>query len=200
MISGAVLKQTAVVAAPVDTPLAELARRAATDDLAFRELYDRIKRPLFTFIFRMVGHMGEAEELMQETLLKIHRNLGRLRADESFLGWCFTIARNTAISHLRRRRAPLDPIDSVPEPVEHEAVHASAEVTADLQKMLLNLPPKYRSVFILGVLEQREYAEIAKIMGKSLAAVKADIHRARGMVREQWVRTRGPVVLGGGET
>ncbi|MBI2841210.1 MAG: RNA polymerase sigma factor [Acidobacteria bacterium] len=188
--SGAVLRPVAAPPGAAQSTLGELAKRASTDDLAFRELYDRIKRPVYTFLFRMVGHMGEAEELMQETLLKVHRNLSRLNSEESFLGWTFSIARNTAISHLRKKRPRVEPIEEVAEPASAFSEHAAAEVSVDLQRILLRIPPRYRSIFILGVIEQREYADIARMSGKSLAAVKTDIHRAREMVREQWLRLR----------
>lgn len=186
--SGAVLREASVASVPVEATLGELARRASRDDSAFRELYDRIKRPIYSFLYRMVGHRGEAEELMQETLMKVHRNLGRLNSEESFLGWCFSIARNTAISHLRRRKAVPEPLDEISEPTGPFANQAATEVAIDLQRILLEIPPRYRSMFVLGVLEQREYAEIARITGKSLAAVKTDIHRAREMVRDVWIR------------
>ncbi len=74
-----------------------------------------MKRPLFNFLYRMVGHMGEAEELMQDTLLKVHRNLDRLTGGESIMAWSYAIARNTAISHLRKRRWTPQPLDDLPE-------------------------------------------------------------------------------------
>ncbi len=187
--SGAAVKQ-APEAPPIESSLGALARRAAHDEQAFRELYDRMKRPLYTFIYRMVGHMGEAEELFQDTLLKIHRNLGRLDDRDSFLAWCYSIARNTAISHLRRRKAITESIDDRPELEAPPNSHEETEVQLDLRKILMQIPPRYRSLFILGVLEQREYQEISRMTGKSLASVKIDIHRARQMVRERWERLR----------
>ncbi|MEW6366021.1 MAG: RNA polymerase sigma factor [Acidobacteriota bacterium] len=177
-------------ASVVGGSLGELAKRAAKDDQAFRELYERMKRPIYNFLYRMVGHMGEAEELMQDTLLKVYRSLDRLNAEENFMAWSYTIARNTAISHLRKRRWVPQPLEQMPEPVSSARGHEEKDVESDLQRLLLEIPPRYRSLFIMAVIEQREYREIAKATGKSLASVKADVHRAREMMRDRWKRYR----------
>jgi len=189
-VAGGVAVSEAPEVLPVEVSIGDLARRAARDEGAFRELYERLKRPLYSFIYRMVGHMGESEELMQETLLKIYRNLGRLDDRDSVLSWCYSIARNTAISHLRKRRAPVESLEDGDVPSVQPRGHEEKEVEADLQRILLRLPPRYRAVFIMGVLEQKEYREIARITGKSVSSVKIDIHRARQMVKEEWTSLR----------
>ena len=183
---GEIALKEAPEASVVEGSLGELAKRAAKDDRAFRELYERMKRPIYNFLYRMVGHMGEAEELMQDTLLKVYRSLDRLNAGENFMAWSYTIARNTAISHLRKRRWTSQPLDEMPEPATTARGHEEKDVEADLQRLLLEIPPRYRSLFIMAVIEQREYRQIAKATGKSLASVKADVHRAREMMRNLW--------------
>jgi RNA polymerase sigma-70 factor (ECF subfamily) len=175
----------------------ELVKRAqsgSVDD--FHRLYRLYAKPVYNFIWRLVGSPSEAEDLTQETFLKVHSELKNLRDVKQFRYWLYRIARNEVYQKLRRslRRSEVS-IDNeeiryfefLPDEahdLDPEARVLSQELDRVLQTSLMALKPKYRDVFILAVFEKMSYEEISKIVGRSLLSVKTDIYRARLAVKE----------------
>ena len=94
---------------PVPVELILQARSGCPD--AFAGLVERYSPPVFHYLYRMIGHVQDAEDLTQETFLKAHRSLGSFRSAQAFPSWLFTIARRTALNHLRSRR-PTEEVDA----------------------------------------------------------------------------------------
>ena len=94
-------------------------------DVAHRELITRYERPVFSIVFRMVGDRELAEDLTQDTFVKVLSHLDRYRADFKFSSWLFKIANNVAIDHLRRRQLDTVSIDGSAHAVGNDAVEAS---------------------------------------------------------------------------
>jgi len=170
------------------------ARKGSIDD--FQRLYSIYAKPIYSFIWRLVGSPSDAEDLTQETFLKVHSELKNLRDVKQFRYWLYRIARNEVYQRLRRslRRSEVS-IDNEEIPyfefladdasdLDPEERVLSQELYRVVQSSLMALKPKYRDVFILAVFEKMSYEEITKVVGRSLLSVKTDIYRARLAVKE----------------
>lgn len=173
-----------------------MARGAAGDEDAFRRLVERWERPVFAFLERMVGSREEAQDLAQDTFLKVYQNAGRYRAKGQFKSWLFRIAGNAARSRLRRRKIlrwlSLDPAEhDVPSPREGTDVALEREETrASVREALLRLPDRQRQALSLRQYEELSYQEIAVAMDTSVSAVEALLHRAMQTLRRELVRKK----------
>lgn len=157
----------------------------------FYRLYNLYSKPIFNFVRRLIGGSADAEDLTQETFLKVHTEIGRLREPSQFKFWLYRIARNEVYQRLRRsQRTPEVSIDDddlsyynfLPQEegsFDPESRVLSSEMQEVVQAALQKLSPKYRDVFVLAVFHKMSYDDITKIVGRSLLSVKTDIYRAR---------------------
>jgi RNA polymerase sigma-70 factor (ECF subfamily) len=170
-------------------------------DAAFRELIRRYERPVFSLIYRMVRDRELAEDLAQDTFIKVLNHIDRYRPEFKLSSWLFKIANNVAIDHLRRRQLDTISIDGSPHAQTSDAVAATSLDLADGQESALDelasrelgtaieqaigrLRPEYRSCIMLRHVEGRSYEEIAATLDLPLGTVKTYIHRARHELRE----------------
>jgi RNA polymerase sigma-70 factor (ECF subfamily) len=170
-------------------------------DTAFRELIRRYERPVFSLIYRMVRDRELAEDLAQDTFVKVLKHIDRYRPEFKLSSWLFKIANNVAIDHLRRRQLDTISIDGSPNAQTADAVEASRFDVVDPQESALDemearelgtaietaiagLRPEYRSCIMLRHVEGRSYEEIAATLDLPLGTVKTYIHRARHQLRE----------------
>ncbi len=170
-------------------------------EAAHRELIRRYERPVFSLVFRMVRDRETAEELAQETFIKVLNNIDRYQPQFKFSSWLFKIANNIAIDHLRKRQIVTISMDGSP----HAATAAEAEATSfdvairqesaleemearelgsEIEKAIAQLRPEYRSCIMLRHVEGRSYEEIAATLDLPLGTVKTYIHRARIQLRD----------------
>jgi RNA polymerase sigma-70 factor (ECF subfamily) len=157
----------------------------AGDDAAFDALFARWAGRVLRFVERMVGEASVAEDLVQETFVRVWRARGRYRAEARFSTWLFTIAGNAARNERRRpfRRAPHEPEGdasalAADDPPADAQLAARREAKA-LEAALAALPPRQREALWLRAVEGLSYAEVAAALGASEMSVKALIHRAR---------------------
>lgn len=165
------------------------------DVAAFRELYDRYGRRILNFVFRMVPSIEEAEDITQETFVAAYQKLGTLKDEAKFEPWLFRIARNFVYQRYRGRPPSMVSIDDVDEdgipaalPADSrknpEEAFQSGELARVVERVIRELPDKYREVFVLAALQRLSYRDIARIVRRGLGSVKTDIHRARLQVRK----------------
>jgi RNA polymerase sigma-70 factor (ECF subfamily) len=170
-------------------------------ELAFRELVRRYQRPVFSLIYRMVRDRETAEDLAQETFIKVLNAIDSYRPEHKFSSWIFKIANNAAIDHLRRRDPDLLSLDGAPDAVSAERQEATAlqvrdlgespldelqarELGSHIETAIARLRPEYRACIMLRHVEGRPYEEIAAILDLPLGTVKTYIHRARAELRD----------------
>lgn len=169
-------------------------------ELAFRELIRRYERPVFSLIFRMVRNRELAEDLSQETFIKVLNAVHSYRPEFKFSSWVFKIANNAAIDHLRKRELDTLSLEGSPHAETPEMIEATAlqlgdrgetqleevenrELGRSIEAAINALRPEYRSCILLRHVEGRTYEEIAEILGLPLGTVKTYIHRARNELR-----------------
>ncbi len=169
-------------------------------EAAYRELISRYQRPVFSLIFRMVRDRELAEDLTQETFVKVLNAIDSYRPEYKFSSWIFKIANNAAIDHLRRRQLDTLSLDGSPHAESSEAVEAttlqigdgretqldevtSRELGQQIAVAMGKLRPEYRSCILLRHVEGRAYEEIAEMLDLPLGTVKTYIHRARHELR-----------------
>ena len=162
----------------------------------FQELYSLFGKPIFNFIMRLIGSPIEAEDLTQETFLKVYAELVNLRDPGQFKFWLYRIARNEVYQKLRKgKRRTEVPIDDEETPyvdfladekggLDPEQAILAGELNEVVRTSLMTLKPKYRDVFVLAVFEKMSYDDISKVVGRSLLSVKTDIYRARLAVKD----------------
>src|SRR5437879_4550010 len=159
---------------------------------AFELLLRRYRAPLFTFLLRMLGDREKAEDLAQETFLRIVKGAQEWEHRAKFTTWLFTIARNLSVDHSRRERfrradsldaqGPDDEpamVDSVPgREVDPARGAESLRLRPVLQKALLALPPEQREVFLLREQAGVPFKEIAELTGVNENTVKSRMRYA----------------------
>lgn len=179
---------------PAPTGDAELAvaARGGSED-ACTALVHRFERPLYNLIVRLVQDAATAEDLTQDTFIKMFRSLGQYKPELRFSSWLFRIAHNTAIDHLRQRQVPIAHPQMDDEGDEIDPLARVADLRADspeqaalrrslamaLDGAIDALRPEYRAVVILRHHEDLDYEEIAQVMDLPLGTVKTYLFRAR---------------------
>jgi RNA polymerase sigma-70 factor (ECF subfamily) len=167
---------------------------------AFETLVERYQNRLVGVLFHLVGNLQEAEDLCQEVFLRIYKARKGYRPKSKFSTWLFTIANNLALNHLRSKgRSSTAPagstsssqtVHSVGHQVEAREGTPSAQMRqAELAELVRDavavLSEDQKMAVLLNKFEELSYAEIAAIMGRSPAAVKSLLARARNQLREQ---------------
>lgn len=169
----------------------ELIAKFQNGDLyAFDVLVRRYKNQLMNFVCRFVGNREEAEDIVQDTFVRLYRNKHSYRRIARFSTWIYTIAGNLAKTELRKRKgrrllaiSQLGCEDKDYE-IEDSAFDPEQEVDgtmkgAIIQREIDRLPPKFRQVIILRDIQELSYEEISEIIKAPLGTVKSRVNRAR---------------------
>jgi RNA polymerase sigma-70 factor (ECF subfamily) len=160
------------------------------DNYAFDQLVRRYKDPLLNFIFRFVGNLIEAEDIVQDTFYRVYKNKHYYKNVAKFSTWIYTIAGNLAKTELRRRKrrkifsihrdTPGEKEWNLPDMESNPEKEVNTMVTEKLiQNAINNLPNKFREVVILRDIEGFSYEEISEIIKVPLGTVKSRVNRAR---------------------
>ena len=176
----------------------EILRRCRTgDERAFRELVQEYQRPVYSLALRMLRGEEDAEDVTQETFVRVFRSLDRYDPARPFAAWIFTIAARLCIDHLRRRRhRPISLVQRDHESDEERTIDVEdpgpgPEILAEQEEgerrtgeLIDSLPPHYRIVVMMRHQQDLSYEEIAVALGLPLGTVKARIHRARALLKK----------------
>ncbi|HUA15688.1 MAG TPA: sigma-70 family RNA polymerase sigma factor [Verrucomicrobiae bacterium] len=164
------------------------------DAEAFQALYDRHKRRVYSLCLRMTANTAEAEDLTQEAFLQLFRKIATFRGESAFSTWLHRLSVNVVLMHLRRKNLPVVSLEETTQASEEDSPKkdfgaddlalAGSLDRLQLQKAVDDLPPGYRTIFVLHDVEGYEHNEIAEIVGCSIGNSKSQLHKARMKLRD----------------
>ncbi len=174
---------------------AEAIERAKQGDArAFQELYEKHKRRVYSLCLRMTANTAEAEDLTQEAFLQLYRKIATFRGESAFSTWLHRLSVNVVLMHLRKKSLPVVSLEETTQGGEEDSPKKDfgAEDLAlagsidrlQLQRAVDDLPPGYRTIFVLHDIEGYEHNEIAGIVGCSIGNSKSQLHKARMKLRD----------------
>jgi RNA polymerase sigma-70 factor (ECF subfamily) len=155
---------------------------------------------VYTLACRLLGNEADAEDVTQDVFLRVLRHLSTFRGEAAFSTWLYRVTVNAALDYRRRRalreehRVPHDPLADFrgdgthPVPVRRwaldpEKLAVEHETHQLIEAAIARLPGIYRDVYVLADVEELPNADIAELLGLSVAAVKSRLHRARLLMR-----------------
>ena len=186
MQSAAALSMTApMIDLPAPPDDEALVRRSLSGDMgAFEELYRGHVGRVHGAILRLVGmDRGRAEELTQDAFVRAWQKLSSFRHESAFSTWLYRLGVNTALMDLRGRRDAKETDVEDLELVAGGDVPFCAGERGDIERAVSALPPRARAVLVLHDVEGWKHEEIARELGMAVGSSKAQLHRARGLLR-----------------
>ena len=168
------------------------------DKMAFEELYNRHHRRVYSLCLRMLQNPVEAEDLTQEVFIQLYRKIGSFRGDSAFTTWLHRMTVNQVLMHFRKRSVKFEKTTEEGEtPVQIVAGTENPGHMRIVDKIALDsaieqLPPGYRSVFVLHDIEGYEHEEISKLLGCSVGTSKSQLHKARLKLRRLLKKKAAP--------
>lgn len=170
---------------------ADLVRAAAAGDSeAFESLYRQHYKRVYSLALRMVGDAMQAEDLTQEVFLQVYQKIGSFRGESAFTTWLHRLTVNQVLMHFRKRGVRLErtsdasEFENIVETPLQSTRRISIVDRVALDKAISQLPPGYRSAFVLHDVEGYEHEEIANMLGISVGTSKSQLHKARMRMRE----------------
>ncbi len=157
------------------------------DKRAQRDLYEQYKQLLFKLCLRYARDRQEAEDFLHESFITIFRDLSQYRANGALGGWLRRVTINTALQQLRKQKRLLYPdtdLSQISDIIEEEVLPPLYNME-ELINHIQQLPPGYRAVFNLFVVEQYSHKEIAKSLDISVGSSKSQLSKAKAMLRSR---------------
>jgi len=183
-------------ASPSDQDLVQ--RSIEGEENAFNELLNRYKRGVYTLIIRIVRDPETANDLSQDTFVRLYASLSSYNPKYKFSSWLFKIANNLTIDHLRKNRPNMLSLD---DPVETESGSVmiqvasggedpldrveSLELGENIKEAIMEVPVEYRRVIVMRHVEDMTYEEIVEVTGLPLGTVKTLLFRGRRLLRKK---------------
>ncbi len=156
------------------------------DQRAQRTLFERVKNPMFGVCLRFAESRAAAEDLLQEGFIRVFRDIGRYRGEGSLDGWVRRVFVRTGIEHFRRQK-------KLPETVALDWLENSLAPAAEnfdpddpdsVVRLLQKLPPGFRAVLNLAVLEEKSHEEIARELGITASTSRSQLTRAKAFLKK----------------
>ena len=162
---------------------------SSTSQEAFRELISDYKERLYWHIRNMVKDHDDADDVLQNTFLKVYRNIHQFKGDSKLYSWIYRIATNEAITFLNKKARRLqitseDLQNLIIDNLESDVYFEGDEIKLKLQKAIATLPDKQQQVFNMKYFEELKYREMAEILETSEGALKASYHIASKKIEE----------------
>nr|WP_026264194.1 RNA polymerase sigma factor SigW [Paenibacillus terrigena] len=183
----------------METRLALLARKG--DQRAFAEIVELYKDKIFHLAYRMLSNRHEAEDVVQDTFLRVYKNLDRYDENQKFSTWIYRIGTNLCIDRLRKRKPTysLDAEMNDQEGVDGYSILPSDDRTPESELLLSetqqlirqaieSLPAKYKTVMVLRYLQELSLQEISDVLDMPVTTIKTRVHRGREYLRKKLER------------
>lgn len=180
----------------LESQLVKLALKG--DQAAFAELVELYQEKLYHMAYRMLNNRQEAEDVVQETFLRVFNNLERYNDSMKFSTWIYRIATNLCIDRLRKRK-PIYSLDA--ESTEYEGLDGYSMIPSDdrtpeselllsetqriIHQAIDTLPPKYKTVMILRYIHELSLQEVGDVLDMPVTTIKTRVHRGREFLRKK---------------
>jgi len=180
----------------LESQLVKLALKG--DQAAFAELVELYQEKLYHMAYRMLNNRQEAEDVVQDTFLRVYNNLERYDDTMKFSTWIYRIATNLCIDRLRKRK-PVYSLDA--ESTEYEGLDGYSMIPSDnrtpeselllsetqriIHQAIDTLPPKYKTVMILRYIHELSLQEVGDILDMPVTTIKTRVHRGREFLRKK---------------
>ena len=166
-----------------DKELVKLLKKGNDLDYAFSLLIKKYQEKIYWHIRKIVLNHDDADDLTQNTFIKVYENINKFRHDSELYTWIYRIATNQAISFINQKKKKLflpivDADEYLINSLKADEYFDGDEMQLKFQKTLLKLPEKQRLVFNMKYFDEMKYEEIAKILKTSVGALKASYHHA----------------------
>jgi RNA polymerase sigma-70 factor (ECF subfamily) len=169
-----------------------IAKLKARDEAAFKEVMGMYKTPLFNYLNLLLGNRQLAEELTQDTFVKVYFKAHTLKTDhpQACKAWIYSIATNLARSEFRKKR--LKKVLSLSELNDrHIAYNPAFEGEMILEQLIGSIPEKWRIPLIMKEMDNFSFEEIARMLNKPIGTVKSMVFRGKEFLRKQYLNPKG---------
>ncbi len=180
----------------LDVRLAKLAQKG--DQRAFAEIVELYKDKIFHLAYRMLNNRHEAEDIVQETFLRVYKNLDRYDVNQKFSTWIYRIGTNLCIDRLRKRKPTysLDADINDQEGMDGYSMLPSDDHTPESEMLISetqqiihqaidSLPAKYKTIMILRYIQDMSLQEISDVLTLPVTTIKTRVHRGREFLRKK---------------
>ncbi|OVE73337.1 hypothetical protein BVX93_01985 [bacterium B13(2017)] len=154
---------------------------------SFEDIANELSQPLFGYLVKMTGNTATADDLLQETLMRIARSLSKFEGRSKVKNWAYRIATNVTIDFFRKlKNKKFVEFTERDEDINFDEDDKLVidEMNECIKKVIDTLPPDYRAVLILNSLQSKTMVEVAEICEISLSAAKVRNHRAKALLKE----------------
>ena len=182
--------QAAMELAPEDLLWIQQFKAGHQKELVFGKLLQKYSRKVYWQVRRIVINHDDADDVVQNTFIKVWEKLDNFREDSLFYTWLYRIATNEALGFLQKKKANLNiPLETLQAQLSEQLVSANYfngnRISLLLEQAVLTLPEKQRLVFNMKYFEHLKYEEISEILDTSVGALKASYHHAVKKIEEK---------------
>ncbi|MCK9640858.1 MAG: RNA polymerase sigma factor [Prolixibacteraceae bacterium] len=171
-----------------DASIVAMLKDPAQKDKGFILLMNLYKEPIYWHIRRLVVSHEDAEDILQETFIKVYRHSGSFRGDSKIFTWLYRISTNECSYHLKKRKNVIKRTGQINGEVSGELsgndMENSKEILVKFQLAIQELPRKQKIVFNLRYYDELSYEEISKVMGSSISSLKTNYHLASEKIKK----------------
>lgn len=166
-----------------DEEIIEKIRDEKTVNYGFNLLMEKYQEKVYWVVRRMVIEHEAANDIAQDTFVKVWKNLSSFKGDSKLYTWVYRIASNEALTHLRKKKRrfflPIGDVEhELSSSLEADVYYSGDEIQLKLQKALLKLPEKQRLVFNMKYFEEMKFKDISEVLEVSVGSLKAQYHHA----------------------
>jgi RNA polymerase sigma-70 factor, ECF subfamily len=157
---------------------------------AFEQILFYYEKNIFNYLYKLTNHRQTAEDLTQETFIKLYKNLPKINLEENFKAWVYKIATNTARDYWRKQKGQKELFVESPEDFETigaEDAYYELELeenSKEIETALSQLKPEYKTVLLLYYAKELSYAEVAENLNIPINTIKTYLHRAKKALKE----------------
>jgi RNA polymerase sigma-70 factor, ECF subfamily len=162
---------------------------------AYKELFSRYQRKLFSYIYHLVRSKDEAEDILQNVFSKTYKNIKNFDTSRKFSSWIYRIAHNESVNFIKRKSkrytvswedvtTSKDKLDTASNDKPQEDEWLQQEITKEITEAIKKLPKRYQQVLMLRYFQEQSYEDIGKMLGKPVNTIGTLINRAKKKLLE----------------